>query len=183
MAAVLDGLIDRFTDSFGEEWFSKSQMPEARRALNELVKSAKKEVKIISGELNGKCYETSSFAETLADALARRVNASLVFHRYPDMQVATDSLYTENKEIVSLKKKYDNLRLYWQKTRNPKHFCVVDGNAVHAEVPHGPGEDREVMVMRNTSSLGDKAEQQFDAIVKKECVEIIDIPKKKKSRS
>ncbi len=161
---------------------SKSKMSEAREALNQLVKSAKKEVKIVSGELNGKCYETSSFADALTDALARGVDARMIFHRYPDIQEARDSLYRENEGIVLLKKEYDNLHLYWQKKRNPKHFCVIDSNAIHAEVPHGPGEDREVMVMRNTSSLGKKAEQEFDAIVKRECIEI-DIPKKKGSGS
>ena len=177
MAAPLDGLIDRFTDSFGEEWFSKSQMVEAREELYRLVKSARKEIKIVSGELNGKCYETSFFADALASALARGVEASIVFHRYPNMQEAIKSMYIENERIVSLKRKYDNLHLYWQRERNPKHFCVVDSNAIHAEVPHGPGEDREVMVKRSTSSLGIKAEQEFDSLVERECKEI-DIPKK-----
>ncbi len=182
MVAALDGLIDRFTDSFGEQWFSKSQTVEAREALYHLVKSARKEVKIVSGELNGKCYETSFFADALASALARGVEASIIFHRYPDMQEAVKSMYIENEKIISLKRKYDNLHLYWQRERNPKHFCVVDSNAIHAEVPHGPDEDREVMVKSSTSSLGIRAEQEFDDLVKREC-KVIDIPKKDGSES
>lgn len=171
MVAALDGLIDRFTDNFGEKWFGKSEMLEAREELHQLVKSAKKEVKIVSGELNGKCYETSFFADALSGALARGAKAGIIFHRYSNVKKAKESLYTENKRIVSLKEKYDNLHVYWQRERNPKHFCVVDSNGVHAEVPHEPGEDREVMVMHNSSLLGRKAAEEFDRL-KNECIEI-----------
>jgi len=130
-------------------------------------------VKILTGELNPRCYENPEFIRISERLLANGVNMKIIFHKSSPLEDAILKLKHENPGIIELKQKYNKiLHLYWQQRRNPKHFAVVDENAIFAEEPHASGAPREVLVKESTLFLGKKASEKFDKIVEKECKEV-----------
>ncbi|MCL4487842.1 MAG: hypothetical protein M1570_06890 [Chloroflexi bacterium] len=114
-----------------------------------LFRSAKKDLKIVAGELNNDFYADQQTLESLAEARRRGVQVKIVHG--PERNEKTIAVLKENgAELAVLP------------ARPRIHFTVADGKNTKVEEFHLPGDRNRVYYVKyNTSYLGRRLEEEF----------------------
>lgn len=169
--AVIDIWRDRLFQKYGEKWLARGEC--SLDAFLELLKKGRKNIKMITGELDPDLYNRLEVTEKLKTLLDNKVKIEIIFHKKDSKNETIQDLLYNNAKIIELKKNYPNiLKLYWQKERAPNHFAVVDASHVFIEEPHQAYKPRGTFIKYKTELLGEHCDQRFEEIRQKETQEI-----------
>lgn len=121
-----------------EQWLSSSKPDETRDAYIAAASSFSKELKIVTGEANGKLFDQKVFADAIKRVLHENQNAAfkLVFHKRDTEDEALRDFKVENQHFAALKDQYPKqVHIYWTPERPRQHYAVIDDKIVILEQP------------------------------------------------
>ncbi len=122
-----------------EQWLSSRTPEKTRETYIDAIGEFTKELKIVTGEANGKLFEKEGFAEAIERVFHQNPNAifRLVFHKRDTEVQACKDFEEENSSLFDLKRRYpENVSIYWTPNRPRQHYAVIDNRAVILEQPH-----------------------------------------------
>lgn len=166
---ILDVLQERMWAHYGEKWIGKGE--DSSKDLLELIRRARKEVKILTGELDPFFYEK----EELIEEFKKLKILKIIFSKgASSKEEAIKKLKEENPQLVKLflEDEKEKISVYWKRERADIHFAVVDSDGIFLEEAHDSYSPRKVLVKYHTKLLGKEWNKQFDKIVKDECEKI-----------
>lgn len=121
-----------------EQWLSSSKPDETRDAYIAAASSFNRELKIVTGEANGKLFNQKVFADAIGRVLHDNQDATfkLVFHKRDAQDEALRDFRVDNPHFTALKKQYpEQVHIYWTPQRPRQHYAVVDDKLVILEQP------------------------------------------------
>lgn len=143
---------------------------EKEKAYNELVLfmgRSKKELNLVTGELNPEFYERDWPICTWENLLDKGVQISAVLSDNAIRELGKESGFMERHErIQALKEEYpDNLHIYLAPERPLAHYGIVDGKHVFFEDVHEPHDERNVYFQYKSEKFASQLGQMFYRLV------------------
>lgn len=141
--STLDSVIDAIGPPEARFALSKTDPETTREKYVEYIGNAKRSVKIVVGEANGKLFNRPSMGNALKSVLSSSENSivDFVFHKYNNVDIAKESFLADNKEIAAVKRQFPKrTHIYWSPIRPRQHYAVLDeGEQVILEEPNHKG--------------------------------------------
>jgi len=121
-----------------EQWLSSRKPEETREAYVAVAGAFSSELKIVTGEANGKLFDRPDFASAIQRVFQNKPEAvfKLVFHKSDTEAEARVNFQRENPHFFALKEQYpERVHIYWTPLRPRQHYAVVDSQVVILEQP------------------------------------------------
>lgn len=168
--STLDSIIDAIGPLEARFALSKTDPETTREKYVGYVGNAKRSVKIIVGEANGKLFNQPSMGAALKSVLSRNENSvvEFVFHKYNNLDNAKEAFLVDNKEIVDVKRQFPKrTHIYWSPIRPRQHYAVLDeGEQVILEEPNHKGFEPFWAAVMLDQSRGTLWKDRFDDYIK-----------------
>jgi len=127
----------------------------AANLVKDLLKNAKKDVKLVSGALPHNFYIKYGI-----DKVLKKISSNV------DIEIISGNDYDKKSNSIFELAKANKIKLYLYKGDPPKHFLLVDGKNVRAEIFHKAREldilKTKGNVVKNSLYLGNKLKLDFD---------------------
>lgn len=151
-----------------EEWLSQKKPDETRDAYINAASKFTTELKVVTGEANGKLFEKKEFTDAIDRVLRKNINATfkLVFHKRDTEAEALEDFRKENPLFTNLKERYPKqVHIYWTPKRPRQHYAVVDNRLVILEQPHHATLEPFWATIIHDSEISTRWENRFDTYV------------------
>ena len=133
-----------------------------------LLKRARKDVKIVTGEADAKFYEYPLVLKAFGQLLSAGASISLIFHKNDDYQTSVRELREDNVGLCNLKKEApDQVHLYWAPRRPEGHYAVIDSEHFLLEGDHESHGARDVWIEYSNPDEAHDWNERFSDFISK----------------
>ncbi len=174
----------KFKPLSDEVWILASQKEKNVKEIAKLIKSGKKEVKMVCGEFDPEVYDDSRIVEALKEFISdnrpevdkkdKIKEVKIIFSKIININNATGESNEELRyshpnllRMINENGYKDYFKIFNSKVRPLQHFIVVDSMNILIESIHEPFAPRSAIIIFGDNKLGIKLEEHFDNIVKK----------------